>query len=262
MRYGALPNTERTFRVLALTSNPAADAQFQSYIRTIRANPDAAPGLPVLPAGAQVASQTSVRRAAGGNQPPSRPQPTPAYTPTPTYTPAPTPTPTPTSPPTTQLVTLYVNAAPHGYTGANVRARPTTASELVGELSNGATVQSVSPPVTGEDGQQWYQVQFDGQPRYVLASLLSTQPPQSPTPSTDAGTITLYVDTADQGYTGANVRARPTTESQFLGLIPNGEPVQAEPEAQIGEDGQQWYTVRYQGQTAYILASLLSEQAP
>ncbi|MDP9353170.1 MAG: SH3 domain-containing protein [Chloroflexota bacterium] len=73
---------------------------------------------------------------------------------------------------------------------------------------------------------------------------------------------TLNVDAAGQGYDGANVRAEPSLEAEILGLLRNGERIQAERRTVRGTNGEAWYRVRYKGSVAYILGSLLSPVPP
>lgn len=69
-------------------------------------------------------------------------------------------------------------------------------------------------------------------------------------------------DGASQGYTGANLRVHPSTQSALLTLIPNGTSVQTAPDPVQGVQEQWWYKVTYKGQTGYILSTLLNRAAP
>ncbi len=74
--------------------------------------------------------------------------------------------------------------------------------------------------------------------------------------------ITLYVNTDDGTFDGANVRARPSTKARKVGFLPYGESVEAREHTVTADDGEEWYQVTYAGRDAYVLASLLSEVAP
>ena len=164
-----------------------------------------------------------------------------------------------TTRPTRRTITLYVDAAAQGYTGANVRARPSIDSLKVGYLDNGEAVAAYPDTVPNSKGEIWYKVFYQGRTAYILGSLLSEIPPTITDPEDTV--VILQVDGGYLGYTGANVRERPTTSSAKIGYLPNGALVEAYPRPVTGEDGQAWYRVKYDGQVAYILGSLLREPA-
>jgi hypothetical protein len=113
------------------------------------------------------------------------PKPTNTPTPEPTSTPTPKPTNTPEPTPTPDLgmeVTLYVSPDDGTFDGANVRARPSRNARKVGYLAYGESVEAREQTVTGDDGEEWYQVDYAGRDAYVLASLLSEVEPE-PTPA-------------------------------------------------------------------------------
>ncbi len=110
-----------------------------------------------------------------------------------------------------------------------------------------------------------YQSQFrraERQAREARRGLWSPSTCGGDTTQAVAETVTMYVDAAGQGYTGANLRSRPTTEATLLRLIPNGERVQAVDQPVTGDDGGSWYEVTYAGQRGYVLETLLSDQPP
>lgn len=74
--------------------------------------------------------------------------------------------------------------------------------------------------------------------------------------------IVLYVDGAAQGYTGANLRARPSMSASIILLIPNGAAVRVMPQPIREADGSAWYRATYNGRQGYVLASLLRPQSP
>ncbi len=75
-------------------------------------------------------------------------------------------------------------------------------------------------------------------------------------------TQTLYVDTADQGFTGVNLRATPGMDADKKMLIPNGESVQTVETTVADDEGYDWYRVKYGSETGYARADMLSEYAP
>jgi S1-C subfamily serine protease len=89
-----------------------------------------------------------------------------------------------------------------------------------------------------------------------------TLPTPTSEPSPGVATETLYVEAASQGYKGAAVRERPSPKSRQLAFLANGTSVQAMPDQIVGEDGEYWYEVVYQGRRAYVLAILLTVSPP
>ncbi len=74
--------------------------------------------------------------------------------------------------------------------------------------------------------------------------------------------IVLYVDGTAQGYTGANLRARPSMSASIILLIPNGAAVRVTPQPIREADKSAWYSATYNGRQGYVLASLLRAQSP
>lgn len=152
-----------------------------------------------------------------------------------------------TATPTRQrMIALFVNA---GVPGARMHAQPSKKARTLSLLTSGTSVWVLPRPAKGTDGGSWYAVTHKGKRGYVPASLLSQQKPEP--------TVTLYVDAADQGYRGGNVRERPSARSKKVGYLLNGTSVQASKSPVIGDDGNPWYKVTYQGKTGYVLGSLL-----
>ena len=75
-------------------------------------------------------------------------------------------------------------------------------------------------------------------------------------------TVTKYVNTAQLGGTGANLRANPDTQSAVLAFIPNGTGVQVALAPVTGADGKAWYKVIYESKTGYVRSDLLSQYVP
>src|SRR5436853_7352396 len=79
---------------------------------------------------------------------------------------------------------MYVDAAGYGYTGINARARPDMNAELRFAVNNGGRVDVVGQPVTGDGGEDWDIVAYQGKIGYARAKLLSMQPPGQTPPGT------------------------------------------------------------------------------
>jgi hypothetical protein len=73
-------------------------------------------------------------------------------------------------------------------------------------------------------------------------------------------TRTLYVDSGGRG--GVNLRTEPTTDSQVVIAMPDGERVRATEETVVDEDGDTWHRVWYKGRDGYAKGSLLAEENP
>ncbi len=197
----------------------------------------------------------------------------------PTEIPDPTnpPTPQPTNTPKAAQVTLYVDAADQGYTGANVRARPSVKSERVGYIANGEAVEAVKQPLM-RNGEQWHQVRYREQDAYVLGSLLNSKKPKptpSPPPDTAAPDETLdtedsaspmdmmYVDAGPAGYTGVKIRTRPNSAAPEIGGMDNGKQIGITAYSDLVESqGELWQGVLYKGKKGYVRADLLSFDPP
>jgi hypothetical protein len=78
---------------------------------------------------------------------------------------------------TAPIITLYVDAASQEYIGANLRAWPSRESTILLLIPNGASVLAVTKPVKGTDGQDWYEVTYQGKHGHVLGLLLSRTKP-------------------------------------------------------------------------------------
>ncbi len=86
-------------------------------------------------------------------------------------------------------------------------------------------------------------------------------PKPKPTNTPEPIRTTLYVDAADQGFTGANVRAQPNRNAPRLGYLANGGSVTVVGEP-LRRGGESWYRVTYRGKTGYIVGSLLDRERP
>ncbi len=120
------------------------------------------------------AATTATPRPTATAQPTSAPEPTsvaatqPAHTATPGATPR-----------SDEAETLYVNTARLGYEGANLRETPSLQAPVVLVIRNGEGVQTVGGPTEDSTGKGWYEVSYRAKRGYVLASLLSTKPPDA-----------------------------------------------------------------------------------
>lgn len=146
------------------------------------------------------------------------------------------------------LAARFVDAMAQGFTGVNLRERAGMVAPIEVLIPNRARVQVSPTPLRGADGYQWYRVVYRQWVGYARAAFLQRQMP--------APVVTLRVAGAARGFTGANLRPRPSAQAPILALIPNGARVQVTGVVQ-GDDGQNWSRVRYQGRSGYAHSALL-----
>lgn len=134
--------------------------------------------------------------------------------------------------PATETKTVYTTGDLH------VRAKPTKNSEKLGVLKKGTAVET-----TGlKNG--WYKITYKGKTGYISGKYVTTTKPGT------AETTIVYT-TAN-----LNVRDKATTEGKKLGVLKKGTAVET-----IGlKNG--WYTIKYNGKTAYICAKYTTEVKP
>ena len=134
--------------------------------------------------------------------------------------------------PATETKTVYTTGDLH------VRAKPTKNSEKLGVLKKGTAVETTGM----KDG--WYKITYKGKTGYISGKYVTTTKPGT------AETTIVYT-TAN-----LNVRDKATTEGKKLGVLKKGTAVET-----IGlKNG--WYTIKYNGKTAYICAKYTTEVKP
>lgn len=129
------------------------------------------------------------------------------------------------------------------YTTGNlwVRATPDKVNgEKLGVLKKGTAVESYGKTANG-----WHEIRYQGKKAYISGKYVTTTKPAE-----TAKTVTVY--------TTANlrVRAAATTNSKRLGVLPKGTAVTTYGKA----NG--WYTIEYNGKTAYICAKYTTTTKP
>ena len=134
--------------------------------------------------------------------------------------------------PATETKTVYTTGDLH------VRAKPTKNSEKLGVLKKGTAVETTGM----KDG--WYKITYKGKTGYISGKYVTTTKPGT------AETTIVYT-TAN-----LNVRDKATTEGKKLGVLKKGTAVET-----LGlKNG--WYTIKYNGKTAYICAKYTTEVKP
>jgi SpoIID/LytB domain protein len=178
--------------------------------------------------------------------------PTTPVTPPPT-TPATPATPTtPTTPATPTAKTGTVNT-PGTY--LNVRSGAGTNHSILGSLKHGASVT-----ITGESGT-WYTLSYNGKTAYVSKSFVTvststtTPPPATPATPTTPAAPTTTAGTVNTPGTYLNIRSGAGTTYTVVGSLKHGQAFTI-----TGESGS-WYTLSYNGKTAYVSKSYVTKGA-
>lgn len=135
----------------------------------------------------------------------------------------------------------------------NLRALPTTDSEILGSLSAGTYLER-----TATSNRGWSRLNYNGQVVYAITSYLTTDKvtgvsSTQGTTSTDDGfrvvndRVTAKIET--------NLRDKPTTEgSNVIYTLKNGEYI-----TRIGMSDSGWSKLDYNGQTVYAISSYLTK---
>lgn len=150
--------------------------------------------------------------------------------------------------------TLYVDSLSQGFTGANLRARPSTSAPIEVLVRNGVRVKVTGHPARDKNGQRWYSVMYGSRRGYILDSLLRRHAPQS--------LAAMYVNAAPYIYTGVVVRTRPSINASVVVGVDNGTVVQVRDKPLTGSNGEDWYIVQYGQQVGYARAKLFSRDKP
>lgn len=140
----------------------------------------------------------------------------------------------------------------------NLRALPTTDSEIVGTLHSGTFL---SRTATGSNG--WSRLALDGKTVYAVTSYLTTTAPETdpdepPKQSENTTEYGMLFTPATGNYTAkeeTNLRDKPsTTDSVVVYTLKNGEYIEKVAESNAG-----WSKLIYNGQTVYTITSFLTQ---
>lgn len=125
----------------------------------------------------------------------------------------------------------------------NVRAGNGTQYKKIGTIPNNTTIKAI-----GITNNNWIKFKYNNQDAYVSASYLKYKPNPS-----------INVTETDEEYTvmatNLNVRSGNGTNYEKIGTIPNNTTVKA-----IGITNNNWVKFKYNGQDAYVSASLLKKK--
>ncbi len=133
----------------------------------------------------------------------------------------------------------------------NLRALPTTDSEIVGELKSGDFLKR-----TAVSDKGWSRLIYKGKDVYAVTSYLSNkvikqEPDEPETPSDGFETVDEQVTAKEE----TNLRTKPTTQdSEVVYTLKNGEYIK-----RIGVHANGWSKLEYNGQTVYAISSYLTK---
>lgn len=132
----------------------------------------------------------------------------------------------------------------------NLRESASTDSNIIGVLKNGETLKRTA---TGTNG--WSKLEYNGKTVFAVSSFLTTDLTYKPAVQDIVSGNTF---TAASGEVTAkeevNLRALPTTDSEIIGVLKNGEFLER---TAISDKG--WTRLVFGGQTVYAVTSLLTE---
>ncbi len=141
----------------------------------------------------------------------------------------------------------------------NLRSAATTKSDIVATLKNGETVTRIGIGTNG-----WSKLSYNGKTVYAITSYLTTE--LSPTTDTaETGKETennINGDNftpADDRVTAkieVNLRSKPTTNSDIVAVLKNGEFL-----SRTGTNDQGWSRLIYNGSTVYAVSSYLTTES-
>lgn len=137
----------------------------------------------------------------------------------------------------------------------NLRALPTTDSEIVGTLTSGEFLER-----TAVSNKGWSRLIYYGQAVYAVTSYLSNEVvtptvPSTPEPKPENDGFTA-VDEMVTAKEKTNLRTGPSTEgTEVVHTLLNGEPVR-----RIGVHSNGWSKLEYNGQIVYAITSYLTTE--
>lgn len=137
----------------------------------------------------------------------------------------------------------------------NLRALPTTDSDILGKLVSGDFLAR-----TAVSDKGWSRLNYNGQTVYAITSYLSNEviapsTPSTPEPSETPSDGFTTVDEQVTAKSETNLRTSPSTQnSEVVYLLKNGEYVR-----RIGVHTNGWSKLEYNGQIVYAITSYLTE---
>ncbi len=131
----------------------------------------------------------------------------------------------------------------------NLRALPTTESDIMGKLVRGDFLTR-----TAVSDKGWSRLSYNGQTVYALTSYLSNEVVSQPEPPNITSDGFTAVDEQVTAKSETNLRTAPSTQnSEVVYLLKNGEYVR-----RIGIHTNGWSKLEYNGQIVYAITSYLT----
>lgn len=130
-----------------------------------------------------------------------------------------------------------------------IRSKPGTENPVLGELGKDEVV-SVIGEKRASDNSKWYEITWNGDTKGYISSYYvdpTTNTPNAAPTKVQGFEVIVIGDIL-------NVRAEPTTDSEKLGTLQNGE-VLAVQEDVTSHDGEKWYRITYKGRRGYVNAT-------
>ncbi|MBE6733106.1 MAG: hypothetical protein E7561_03825 [Ruminococcaceae bacterium] len=162
-------------------------------------------------------------------------------------------TPPSAEPPKTQAELLYtdVNDKVTAKSEVNLRSGAGTNFDIVGTLKNGTVLSR-----TGVGKNGWSRLSYGGQPVYAITSYLTddlTYTAPAPDDIVEGNTFTASSGKVTPKEL-VNLRSLPTTSSQIVASVKNGEVLERTATSDKG-----WTRLLYGGQTVYAVSSYLTD---
>ncbi len=139
----------------------------------------------------------------------------------------------------------------------NLRARPSTSSEILGTLEKGTYLER-----TAVSDKGWSRLTYEGKDVYAVTSYLTTEvleKEEETTAPEQSKLDSMVFETVHQQVTAkiqTNLRTLPTTEgSEVVYTLKNGEYIQ-----RIGISDSGWSKLLYNGEVVYAISSYLEEK--
>ncbi len=150
------------------------------------------------------------------------------------------------------LIYTDVNETVTAKEKVNLRSGAGTNFDIAGALENGDTLTRIG---IGSNG--WSRLKYDGKTVYAITSYLTTdlsyKTPTAPTEDIVSGNTFTATNDKVTAKDSVNLRSLPTTDSEIVATLKNGEFLQRTAQSNKG-----WSRLEYNGNTVYAITSYLT----
>lgn len=150
------------------------------------------------------------------------------------------------------LIYTDVNETVTAKEKVNLRSGAGTNFDIIGTLKNGETLTR-----TGVGSNGWSRLKYNGATVYAISSYLSTdlsyKAPETPKEDIVSGNTFTAVSDNVTAKESVNLRSLPTTESEVVATLKNGEFLKRTAQSNKG-----WSRLIYNGKTVYAITSYLT----